>query len=107
MPQISIFKDVSKVSDPDSAELLDYLKDTKDGRWQDIVSAVRVEKDKTKRDELKRKMPTTTLSGLFSYRSDSKILEHSGFINMDIDGIEGDINEIKDKFKSVARQSVA
>jgi predicted P-loop ATPase len=98
MPQISIFENISKVSNPDSAELLDYLADTKDGRWQDLVSAVRVEKEKTKRDELKRKMPTTTLSGLFSYRSDSKILEHSGYINMDIDEIEGDINEIKDKF---------
>lgn len=99
MPQISLFKNVAQPSNPDNIDLMQYLDDTRDGRWEDIVMQVRVEPDKEKRSLLKQKMPTATLSGLFSYRSNAKILEHSGVLNIDLDDLE-DLNVMKERLIS-------
>lgn len=95
MPNISIFRNVKDVYNPDNIELVQYLEDTRNGRWQDIVTQCRLIKDDKERKAFKETMPTATLSGLFSVRRDNSIIEHSSFISMDLDDIE-DTDKIKD-----------
>jgi hypothetical protein len=87
MPKISLFEGFS--GKPHIAkeviELDDFLNGIKYGKWQALVEAVRVEKDKSKRDLIKRKLPTVTIGGLFKERSQETLIEHSGYICVDID----------------------
>lgn len=96
--KISLFKNVSEVKNPEFLDLVDYLSKTRDGEWEDIVNTCRNLKTKEERDDYKRKMPTACLSGKFSYRSDSSLVEHSEVIAMDLDHVD-DINQLKSRFK--------
>jgi predicted P-loop ATPase len=64
---------------------LDYIKD---GKWQDYVLPIRALKDKSARQDAKKKVPYVTLSGEFSDRTDKGLVSHSGFIGIDIDDID-------------------
>lgn len=68
--------------------MIDFLRGIKDGTWQDHVFTVRLEKDKSKRSEIKRKAAGATISGSFESRKDAGLRKHSGFITMDIDDLE-------------------
>jgi predicted P-loop ATPase len=92
MSKVSIFKNVGEVKDPTNMDLLEYLEKTRDGEWEDIVSQCRRLKTKEEKDEFKRTMPTTTLSGEFSYRSNKSLLTHSEYIAMDLDYVESMAN---------------
>lgn len=67
-----------------------FLEHVRNGHWQDIVLAYRTNKTK----ENKSKLPYVTVSGQFTERSNSGLSKHSGYIAMDLDGIE-DILETK------------
>ena len=82
---ISLFKDVSSVKNPQIINLVDYLYNIRDGKWQDIVIKCRNIKDKKERDSFKNTMPTACMSGEFSYRNNESILSHNGYIAIDID----------------------
>lgn len=99
MPKVSVFKNVESPTDPKNLELEEYLEKTRDGEWEDIVNQCRLIKDKEERDAFKRKMPTTTLSGTFSYRNDSSLIEHSGYLNIDLDHI-ANISSVRKKLIS-------
>jgi glucose-6-phosphate 1-dehydrogenase len=88
MSKVSIFNSVSEVNNPQYMGMIEYLEKTRDGEWEDIVTACRLIKDKDSRNEMKRNMPTTTLSGEFKSRNDQSLVNHSGFIAMDIDDVE-------------------
>lgn len=53
----------------------------------DIIEAVRAEKDKKKRNAIKKKLLGVTLSGLFSQRNEESLINHSGYLQIDIDSI--------------------
>ena len=58
-------------------------------KHRDEILHLRTIQDKAQRDELKLKLPMATASGLFrSPRSASNLIQHSGFICIDIDGKE-------------------
>lgn len=86
--KISLFANVSECKNPEILDLIEYLFDTRDGKWEIDVGLVRNKKTKEERDELKRKLPTACLSGQFSYRSDSNLVTHSEIIAMDLDEVE-------------------
>lgn len=92
--KISLFKNVSEVRNPEILDLIDYLIDTRDGKWEIDVGVCRNKKTKEERDEYKRTMPTACLSGTFSYRSDSSLVTHSEIIAMDLDEVEN-ISSVK------------
>jgi hypothetical protein len=96
--KISLFKNVSEVKNPEILDLIEYLIDTRDGKWEDIVNKCRNIREKEERDAFKRTMPTACLSGAFSYRSDASLVTHSQIIAMDLDEIEN-LNVIKNQFK--------
>jgi len=88
MSKVSLFKNVSSPSNPEIIDLITYLDDTRDGKWKDIVTICRNIKDKHERDEYKQTMPTCCLSGVFSYRSNDKLVEHNEIINIDLDYVD-------------------
>lgn len=94
MAKISLFKNISKVYEPENIDFLQYLEDTRDGKYEDIVTECRLIKDKEERDAFKRTMPTATLSGTFTQRRDDALVEHSTYLNMDLDDVD-DINSIR------------
>jgi hypothetical protein len=62
-----------------NVEFLDYLNNIKDGEFQDEVLAYRTGKLE------KLKLRGVTPSGVFSYRTANNLVQHSGFIAIDID----------------------
>jgi hypothetical protein len=81
---ISIYKSTSDTKGKETIVIDQFLAYIKEGRWKDKVMEIRETQD----PELKKKMPIATISGRFSERNKEKLLEHSGFICIDIDNIE-------------------
>lgn len=89
MPEVSIFANVASVKSPvQNIDLFEYLEMTRDGEWYSIVTECRAIKDQKERNKFKQTMPTTTLSGTFTYRDDNNLHEHSTFIAMDLDHVD-------------------
>lgn len=88
MPEISLFRNVNEPSNPEYWDMIEYLEATRDSKWEDLVNTCRIIKDKDERDAFKRTMPTATLSGKFSYRSDANLVKHSSYLAMDLDDVE-------------------
>jgi predicted P-loop ATPase len=90
---ISVFKSAKSNQSEASIEVDEYFDGIKNGRWQDEVlnfRAGRTQKELT---------TCVTASGSFKQRAANKLLEHSGFICLDIDAkdqiAEVDIERIK------------
>jgi len=89
MPRVSIFQNVREVDNPKLMDLVEYLEKIRDGEWEDLVTECRLIKDSKLRNEFKRtRMPTTSMSGIFSRRDDSSLVTHSGYIAIDLDHVE-------------------
>lgn len=99
MPDISVFESIKQVDSPDNIPLQVYLDGVREGQWQDMVLTIRSIKDKERRNLLKRELPGVTFSGIFSYRKDDSLLEHSGYICMDLDDVE-DPESVKELLKT-------
>jgi len=69
-------------TEPKNVNLLVWLNSKK---YADEVQKIRNTKDEKKCKELKSKLPAITPSGLFSKRNAKSLLQHSGFIQFDID----------------------
>ncbi|MEJ7821514.1 MAG: BT4734/BF3469 family protein [Chitinophagaceae bacterium] len=56
--------------------------------FKEEVDQIRAEKDKGKRDELKKSLPAVTISGLFyGRRLKQNLIKHSGLIQVDLDKV--------------------
>lgn len=67
----------------------------KNEKFKSEISAIRLQDEKGKKDELKKKLPAVTISGVFNgNRIKQNIIAHSGLIQVDLDNIE-DIHLIK------------
>lgn len=91
---ISIYKKVSDTKSQDVISLDILLDNIKNGQYWEHVKNVRLAKTKDEKSALKKNVPCVCLSGTFSERSDSKIIDHSGFLCIDIDNNNPD--EIKE-----------
>lgn len=80
--QVSCFKNYSEPKNPKSVNLLTWLSSEK---YRSKVEEIQAIRDKASRDELKATLPAITPSGVFSYRSESRIVTHSGLIQIDLD----------------------
>lgn len=76
---ISIFEKKTDSISSRNLSITDYINDIKDGKWQDEVLDVRAGRKK------KDSVQCVTLSGVFKERAAAKIIEHSGFICIDVD----------------------
>lgn len=98
MAQISIFKNINTVVHPENVDLIQYLEDTRDGKWEDIVMGYRIIKDEQEKADRKKSLPTATLSGTFFRREEIGIESHNGFISMDLDDVDN-IEYFRRKFQ--------
>lgn len=99
-PVISLY---TKASDTDSQEFIPldiFLDNIATGTYQDLVLPVRAIADKKMRDIAKKKLPNVTISGLYSKRNDADCKSHSGFIGIDIDGLDGGAEYVKEILSS-------
>jgi hypothetical protein len=95
--EITIFKDIKETSQPFYRTIDVVLERIKQGSSRELVKQIRGEKDKTKRNVLKQSLPAICFSGKFSKRSDSSIIDHSGFICLDFDGYKSNKDLLEEK----------
>lgn len=87
--------------------LNDFLGAIKHGKWKDIVEPIRSEKDKNKRDQLKRRLPMVTIGGVFKERKQDLLIKHSGFICVDIDHFNDKSALLADRYTYALFNSVS
>ena len=103
MSSISVF---SKASGKDSTTptgtmtIDEFISGIKYGEWEEESTMCRIMETKKERDEYKKKsVPGVTISGLFTpIRSEVNLVEHSGFICMDVDGFTDREDLLKDPY---------
>lgn len=79
---VSMFANYYSVRDPVTVSLMQWLKCT---RYEEQVQEIHSISDKAERDRRKATLPAITPSGVFSYRSEALLVEHSGLIQFDVD----------------------
>ena len=94
---ITIFRNIKDTDQPFYKDIVYILHRIKDGASKDLIKNIRSEKDKSRRNELKQGLPAICFSGKFSRRSDSALVEHSGFIGLDFDGYDRQKDMLQDK----------
>lgn len=89
MSKISLFKSFPQKGQSHKSDetilLVDFLNSVKYGKWKIQVENIRTEENKAIRDKLKTKLLSVTISGTFIERKEENLVEHSGFICIDID----------------------
>ena len=86
--KVTIFKNIKETETPFVRDITEILDRIKDGATKNLVKTIRVTKDKTERNELKKRLPAICFSGVFTKRNDNALKEHSGIICLDFDGYE-------------------
>lgn len=85
----------------------DFISGVKYGKWKHFIEPIRQEPDKAKRDRLKRNIPSVTIGGVFKEREQDKLIEHSGFICVDIDKFNDRSSLISDPYTYALFQSAS
>ena len=98
---VTIFQNIRETETPFFKDVTYILQRIKEGKNQELVKKIRQEKNKTKRNDLKKNLPAICFSGQFNKRSDSAIVEHSGLICLDFDGYpkKKDLLEDKERYQ--------
>jgi len=99
MQVVTIFQNIRETETPFFKDVSYILQRIKEGKNQDLVKKIRQEKNKTKRNDLKKNLPAICFSGQFNKRSDSALVEHSGLICLDFDGYKKKKELLEDKEK--------
>lgn len=76
----------------------DFLSGIKYGKWQSYIDPVRQEIDKPKRDRLKKNIPSVTVGGVFKERDQDSLIDHSGYLCLDIDQFSDKSSLISDPY---------
>ena len=58
------------------------------GKFAETIKSIRATNDEDRQSELKRSLPAVMFSGTFRKRSSKELIQHSGLICMDFDGVE-------------------
>jgi len=97
--EVTIFKNILETDTPFHRDVMFILNRIRDGKNSELVKRIRSEKNKSERNELKKKLPSICFSGIFNKRSDSALVEHSGLICLDFDGYEKKKDLTEDRLK--------
>ena len=97
--EVTIFKDILETDTPFHRDVMFILDRIKEGKNSELVKKIRSEKNKSARNELKKKLPSICFSGVFNKRMDSALVEHSGLICLDFDGYEKKKELAEDRLK--------
>jgi hypothetical protein len=94
--RISIFKNIKSVAPIKDTSVLKVLDFIKQEKIKEAIASIRIEKDKTKRNELKSKLQYVTFGGTFASRSNSNLKTHSGLACLDFDDVN-DLDDLKEQ----------
>ena len=86
--KITIFQNIKDTSTPFFRNVEVVLDRIRDGKSKELVDGIRKEKDKERRNELKKQLPAVCFSGEFNKRTDNSITNHSGLICLDFDNFK-------------------
>ena len=94
---VSIFPNASSTK-PKDAKIKPILEAIRKGKFEREINRLRnsLKADRKEYDRDKKNLPAFTISGKFSKRSATKLLEHSGLLQIDIDNVEAP-EELRDK----------
>jgi len=87
---VTVFKNILATSTGFHRSVDFVLDRIRNGNCKELLSRIRLEQDKEKRNKLKMGLPSICFSGTFSNRSVSGLKKHSGLICLDFDGFEDD-----------------
>ena len=104
--EVTIFKNIKETQTPFFKDTDYILNRIKIGSSKNLIKSIRREKDKSKRNELKKELPAVCFSGKFNKRSDSSIIEHSGLICLDYDGYSKQKDLLQDKERFIKNKFV-
>jgi twinkle protein len=90
---ITVFKNILDLKNPNYTTVEAIYERIRKGKDLVKVNQIRGEEDKGKRSKLKAELPCICFSGKFSERFDDKLLEHSGRAVLDLDSVEGDLEQ--------------
>lgn len=96
-PEITIFKNIRETSTPFHRQVGFVIDRIRNGASKNLVKQIRQEKDKDKRQELKKELPAVCFSGKFTKRTDNSIQAHSGYVCLDFDGYTKNKDLVGDK----------
>ena len=95
--EITIFKDIKDTAQPFYRDVDKIIDRIREGASQEIVRAIRLEKDKEIRNQLKQSLPAICFSGKFTKRNDSSITKHSGLMCLDFDNFPSEKEMLEEK----------
>ena len=85
--KVSVYKNIKSIAPLKDTSCLKILDSIKNGAYKIKVANIRIESEKSKRNELKSQLPYVTFSGTFSSRSNSNLKAHSGLACLDFDNV--------------------
>jgi len=85
--RISIFKNIKSVAPIKDTSVLKVLEAIQKGAYKKPIALIRVESEKSARNELKSKLPYVTFCGTFTSRSNANLRKHSGLACLDFDDV--------------------
>ena len=85
--RVSIFKNIKSIAPIKDTSVLKVLESIRSSEYKNRIGLIRIENDKTKRNELKAKLPYVTFCGTFDSRSNSNLKTHSGLACLDFDNV--------------------
>lgn len=97
--KVSFFKNIKSVAPVKDTCVLRVLESIKGSEYKNRIGQLRIEPDKTKRNELKSKLPYVTFSGTFTSRANANLKTHSGLACLDFDGVE-DIEGLRERINN-------
>lgn len=86
--KVTIFKNILNTTEPDVISIKTIIERIKNGKNATLITKIRTEKDKKKRNELKQQLPSICFSGIFKKRANNGIISHSGLVCIDFDHVK-------------------
>ena len=84
---ITIYENIKEIKDGKYITIDTALNRIKEGNSKAKVYLIQGTKDKKERSKIKATLPSVCFSGTFKTRKDSDLIEHSGFVVLDFDGV--------------------
>ena len=109
MPNVTLFRNSTEVTEPVIQPIENVLGWIKEGRWADKIEQIRSAHFDGEMDELKKKLPCVLYTGEFTnkafgkngeptYRMDECLSKHSGMVPIDIDEPDDGMEAVFERF---------
>lgn len=86
--KVSFFKTLFNTSPHLTKDVSYFLDRIRDGKSKKIVEQIRIEVEKTKKDDLKKQLPVVCFNGEFTKRVNGGVKKSSGLMILDFDDVE-------------------